>query len=178
MKGRKNGNIGTREAILLAVLVLAILAVIISVVVKNNKKDNSGVKGNQGNNMTDVEQKYEEGKESIDIKGTENVSIGENGQVTNTSSKVKETKTVAGLKIEGITVSYSNGSTTITGTIKNDTASDINADFVKVIIKDGNGNTFKEIDQYIGKVKANSSKTLDITAQADLSNMQDIQFVK
>lgn len=177
MKNKRKGNMGSRELILIAVLIIAIIAVVVAIVMKNTGKNGGSSTTNKGE-VTNKEQEYENGKESIDIKGTENVKIGENGEVVNTSSKLKETKTVAGLKIEGISVSYANGYTSITGTIKNDTSSDINADFVKVIIKDGSGNTFKEIDQYIGKVKANSSKSLDISAQADLSNMQDIEFKK
>lgn len=173
---RKNAAI---IMIVLGIVVIAIIAIIAtsSSAKKNNGKDGENLIQNNSN-TTNIEGAYEENKQEIDIKGTENVTVNKDMTTENTSNKVKENKTVAGLNISGITVKYTGSSTQISGTITNNSSSDINADFVNANIKDSSNNTFRTIKVYIGTVKAGASKALDITTQADLSNMYDIEFIK
>ena len=170
-----------RKIVAIAIIIIAIIVIaVIALVATGGNKDNvtGGNSTSQSTNATTKEEAYENNKSDIDMAGTENVTVNDDMTTTNTSAKIKEDKTVSGLVISGITVKYTGSGTQISGTITNSTGSEINADFVKVNVIDKNGNTFRTIDTYIGKVKANGSKSLDITTQADVSNMYDIEFTK
>ena len=162
------------------IVIGVIIVLLIAVIATRGKKVENKNEGKENLNEKEenVEEVYEESKEEIDLKGTENVEVKEDMSTVNTSSKVKEEKQVAGLKIQITTIEYTGSGTQINGTITNDTGEDIDADFVKANIKDSKGETFRTIEVYIGKTKAGASKALDITTQADISNVYDIEFEK
>ena len=169
---RKNAGIAI---IVIGVVIIAVIAMI-AVNAKNKKgEDNNNIVQSEGKT---IEEQYEENKQEIDIKGTENIMVDKDLTTVNTSSKVKENKKVAGLDITGITVEYNGEETRILGTVSNNSGSDINVDLVTANIKDSAGNTFRTLDVYIGGMKAGVSRVLDISTQADLSNMYDIEFVE
>ena len=161
--------------IVIGVIIVLLIAVIAT---RGNNEEEKVANENLNGKEENVEEIYEESKEEIDLKGSENVEVKEDMSTVNTSSKVKEEKQVAGLKIQITTIEYTGSGTQINGTITNDTGEDIDADFVKANIKDSKGETFRTIEVYIGKTKAGASKALDITTQADISNVYDIEFEK
>ncbi len=174
------GNQRKNATIIIIVLGIVLISIISIITISNsNKKKHNEIDSNQNNlNTTNVEKTYEENKQEIDIKGTENITVKDDLTTENTSSKIKESKSIAGLDISEITVKYTGSSTQISGKITNTGSSDIDADFVNANIKDSKNNTFRTIKVYIGVVKAGTSKALDITTQADLSNMYNIEFTK
>lgn len=162
-------NVWTLTAIALIIIALITTIVIVSL----NNGNNGG-----GTSVSNKEEEYLDNKESIDLGGNDNVIVNEDGTTVNKSEDIKKDKQVAGLVISNIQVKYVGKQTEISGTIKNNTSSEINAGDVKVLIKDSANKTFREIEVYIGKVKANSSKPLSVTTQADISNMKNIEFSK
>jgi len=156
------------------VIGLIIVLIIINIILLFVNKDNTS--NNKTTEKNNVVEEYENNKSGIDIKGTENVKVESNGTTINKSNDLKSKKEIAGLVIDNIKVAYVNNQTEIRGTITNNTDKDINATSVNANIISENGEIFRTIRVYIGKVKANSTKDLNITIQADVSNMKDIQF--
>ena len=166
-------------AIIIIVVGIVLISMVSIITISNsNRKRKNETNINLNANTPNVEMAYEENKQEIDIKGTENVEVSNDLTTENTSSRVKENKSVAGLNISETTVKYTGSSTKINGKITNNGSSDIDADFVNANIMDSQNNTFRKIKVYIGKVKAGASKELDIETQADLSNMYDMEFTK
>ncbi|MEG2235918.1 MAG: hypothetical protein RR144_05730 [Clostridia bacterium] len=165
MKKKKRNILLTIIVITITITIIVTIAILI--INLNKEKINNTV------DLVNKQQEYEQNKNDMYIKETENLVVSKDGKIS-----LKQAKEVVGLKIDNITVSYINGQTEIKGTIKNDTLEKINADFVKINIKDVKGNIFRTIDVYLGEVAPNSSKELNVTTQADISNIKDLEFIK
>ena len=164
--------------ILILVLVVCIGGVILFFVVNNNNNNNENNNNNNNNNNTqtqDPNKDYEDGKESTDMQGSENVKV-ESGKVTNTSKKLKETKNYKDCSINVTEVVTENGMTKITLTVKNNTNEDKNLDVANIEIVNDKGEVFKKVTAYFGSIKKQDSKTVTISTQIDVANMYDLKI--
>ena len=163
------------KRVILIVLIVCVVTAIIIVSVVNSNKNKAPENQGSGSSGNSEEEKYEENKEQTDLKGNENVDVN-NGVATNTSNKLKETKTFKGCSVNVASVKTANGSTDMVINIKNNSDSDINLDIVNIEVLDNNGKVFKEIPAYFGQVKAGATKTAAVSTQIDITNMHDIKL--
>lgn len=107
------------------------------------------------------------------------VTVSENGQKNNISSKIQETKTVENLEFSNFKISTLNNQTTITANVNNTTKSDISGFYFRIKALDESGNSIAEVEGLLDSViKANSSSSIDIKASKDFANCYDIQIEK
>lgn len=107
------------------------------------------------------------------------VTVSENGQKNNISSKIQETKTVENLEFSNFKISTLNNQTTITANVNNTMKSDISGFYFRIKALDESGNSIAEVEGLLDSViKANSSSSIDIKASKDFANCYDIQIEK
>lgn len=107
------------------------------------------------------------------------VTVSENGQKNNISSKIQETKTVENLEFSNFKISTLNNQTTITANVNNTTKSDISGFYFRIKALDESRNSIAEVEGLLDSViKANSSSSIDIKASKDFANCYDIQIEK
>lgn len=178
MKKNTKTNDKKRIIIFLAI-VLAILIIGIIIVVNNISSEENIQQDNESNvNSSEVYTEYESTKQSIDMPGTENVFIEDDGTIINTSEKLESNKEYNNCVIDVVSVEYTeNNSTEIKTTITNNSDETVNLDFVNMNILDSDGNVFSTIKIYIGEISANYTKSVSVSTQADITNLSDFEIL-
>ena len=144
------------------VIVILILILVVILISKGNKnKENEG-KGTQ-ENETQVE---------------EYVNTLSDGTKINTSNKLAEAKTIDGLEVSNIRLTEKNNLSKILATVKNPTNETKGGYAVIIKLIDKKGETLKEIEAYIDKVKAGDTVTLNTAATVDFANAYDFTITK
>lgn len=107
------------------------------------------------------------------------VRSSENGEKTNISSKIKETKKVEGLEFSDIKVSMKNNETLVTGKVKNPTKDSINGFYFKVTALNTSNEAIAESEGLLDSIiPAGSSSSFEITTSKDFANCYDIKIEK
>ena len=171
----KKGKVGL-------IVVILLVCIIIGGMLFLKNKNKPQINNSNNNNVAekegkDIKKEYEESKEEVDLKGSENIKV-EEGKIVNTSSKVKEAKTYEGCSINVSSLTAEENNTELILSITNNTQTDKDLDMVKVEIIDGEGKVFKEIEAYFGMVKQGETKAASISTQIDIANMSDIRYKK
>lgn len=102
------------------------------------------------------------------------VRIEENGDKTNTSSKLKETKIFKDLEISNITITENNNVSLILADVKNNTNETKGDIYLDIQIVDKQGNEIIKISGYIETVKPGETVKLNTSATFDFANAYDI----
>lgn len=107
------------------------------------------------------------------------VRTSENGEKTNISSKIKETKKVENLEFSDIQVSMKNNETLVTGKVKNPTKDSVKGFYFKVTALNSSNETIAESEGLLDSViSAGSSSSFEITTSKDFANCYDIKIEK
>lgn len=106
------------------------------------------------------------------------VDVLENGTKLNKSNKLKETKTLDGLEISNIQLTYSNGIAVVLGDVKNTTSIDIGLTEIELTLYDDQNNVLEKLEGLISPVKAGETIQLNMGVAADYANAYDFSVVK
>lgn len=107
------------------------------------------------------------------------VRTSENGEKTNISSKIKETKKVENLEFSDIKVSMKNNETLVTGKVKNPTKDSVNGFYFKLTALNSSNESIAESEGLLDSViSAGSSISFEITTSKDFANCYDIKIEK
>jgi len=152
-----------KENRILIILALLLIGIIIFVINKN--KDNDVNSNN--NTLSLTENKIEEFVEVLD-----------DGTKVNTSTKLRETKTVEGLTVGNISFAYKNEKSQVIADVVNNTNSRTPLMEVTIILFDKNGKEISKMNGLIGKLEPGETTQLDMGTTADVSNAYDFIIVK
>ena len=154
--------------ILLVILIVALIIYFIAISEKNKEKTpNTNTNISTNNNMPAQENKTEEFVEEL-----------EDGTKINTSSKLKETKTVADLTVGNISFVYRNGKSQVIADVVNNSGSKTGVMEVTITLFDRNGKQLSKMNGLIGALEPGESTQLDMGTTADVSNAYDFTIIK
>lgn len=123
-------------------------------------------------------------KTSPENTGTTNSSepfviTSENGEKTNISSKVKETKNVSGLEFSDLKITMQNNETVVTGKARNPNKDSIKGFYFKLTAVNEAGETIAEAEGLLDSViTSGATTTFQTTTSKDFANCYDIQITK
>lgn len=150
-----------KRLLLLLLLLIAIVAVVtIIIVATNGKNNNNEVASLNGNEepLGEYEQKLEDGTK------------------LNVSSKLNETKEVAGMQVGNIQLTNRNGITTLLADVTNNTGSDKGETLLTVKLLDAEGNELVSLDGIIEALQNGASAQLNMGVTADYANAYDFSI--
>lgn len=157
MKKQKKRAKQISETILIILIVLILFAMIITVM-KVASRINDG--------------------DSEDInKREEFVQVLDDGTKLNTSTRLRRTKTVDGLKFENIQLTTKQGQSVLLADVENNTGKDIDVMLLDIILLDKNGNKLATIGGIIGDLKEGEKQQLNSSVVSDYANAYDFQVV-
>lgn len=172
---RKNGAI-KRETVFFILVVLIIVATILIIVFMNNSKKES-------NKVDDSKTKLEADvnpdalpETNPSIGGVENVEEI-NGQKVNTSSKLKENKTVGVYTFSNISMSNGSTGTVITATITSTVKEKTSGRDATLKFYDKSGKLVSQMETYIPQVKPGETATFRTETTSDVSNAYNFEIV-
>ena len=128
------------------------------------------VKGNKDKNQNVIQESQTEVEEFVNTLS--------DGTKVNTSNKLAETKIIDGLEVSNIRLTEKNNLSKILATVKNPTTQEKGGYAVTIKLLDKNGETIKEIEAYIDKVKSEDTVTLNTAATVDFANAYDFTITK
>ena len=128
------------------------------------------VKGNKDKNQNVIQESQTEVEEFVNTLS--------DGTKVNTSNKLAETKIIDGLEVSNIRLTEKNNLSKILATVKNPTTQEKGGYAVTIKLLDKNGETIKEIESYIDKVKSEDTVTLNTAATVDFANAYDFTITK
>lgn len=97
--------------------------------------------------------------------------------IINTQKDVIKNQEVDGLTMSNTVLSTTDGVTTLTVEVKNDSGEDYNLSKINVIVKDSTGNTLFTVPCYIGNVIASgATKMINTTLDVDLKDAVSIEY--
>lgn len=97
--------------------------------------------------------------------------------VINTEKDVIKDQEVDGLTMSNTVLSTTDGVTTLTVEVKNNSGEDYHLSKINVIVKDVTGNTIFTVPCYIGNVITNgATKMINTTLDVDLNNAVSIEY--
>ena len=171
-------KIKQKNILKIAIVISVIVIILLVIIAIGVNKDDQNKAQNEANQELEKNKKeeYEKNKEQVDMEGTDNVKLEEDGKVTNTSNKLKETKTYKGCTVNVESVIKQNNTTEIKITIKNIDKVDKDLDIVNIEILDNNNKVFEEVSAYFGNIKAGMSKSSTVVMQIDVANMYDLRI--
>lgn len=172
---RKNGAI-KRETVFFILVALIIVATILIIVFMNNGK-------NESNKVDDSKTKLEADvnpdalpETNPSIGGVENVEEI-NGQKVNTSSKLKENKTVGVYTFSNISMSNGSTGTVITATITSTVKEKTSGRDATLKFYDKSGKLVSQMETYIPQVKPGETATFRTETTSDVSNAYNFEIV-
>lgn len=125
---------------------------------------------NKGKN---AEQQQEE-----ETKKEEYVQELEDGTKLNISNKLKEEKTINGLKIGNIQLTEKNGQSILLADVKNDTSKDSETFLINIILLDSEGEEIAKIPGIISSIKAGETEQLNAGITDNYANAYDFKVEK
>lgn len=143
------------KKIIFILVIITIIVGIISLFVKNSKK--------------------EEKQETIDIGYTQ---TQEDGTKINTSEKLTQEKQLGTLKVSNISITESEGETTIRASIENTSMSTVKEFPITIKLLNEMGETLQEVGAYVGRMKAGESRQIHASVTMESSTIYDISFSK
>ena len=153
--------------ILLLVVVIAVYALI------KNKKQESEVTPENGDETNSVQEEIQLPEQSlIDMNNTENAKV-EDGTKENTSSKLAEPKTYKGLTIKDIKLKAEGGITRLTATIENNSGTDYEGEGITVVFTNQDGSEYARLEGILPSVDNGKTNELDAATTADIANAYD-----
>ena len=134
-----------------------------------------GLEGRIGTTDLPLEAQVEE--DSM-LTGSKYIEESVDGLRVNTSDKIKETKTLDGIEIKIEQLTALNNYTTILGTLKNTTDSQIEATDIMLTVYDDKGNELakENIGKVIPTLAENQEIELNISIIKDYANAYDLKF--
>lgn len=116
--------------------------------------------------------------DSEDInKREEFVQVLDDGTKLNTSTRLRRTKTIDGLKFENIQLTTKQGQSVLLADVENDTGKDIDVMLLDIILLDKNGNKLATIGGIIGELKEGEKQQLNSSVASDYANAYDFNVV-
>ena len=110
-------------------------------------------------------------------KGTNKENKKDPETTINTEKDVIKDQEVDGLTMSNTVLSTTDGVTTLTVEVKNNSGEDYHLSKINVIVKDTDGNTLFTIPCYIGNVIANGAKKMiNTTLDVDLNEAVSIEY--
>ena len=103
------------------------------------------------------------------------VQVLEDGTKLNISNKLKEEKTIKGLKIGNIQLTQKNGQSVLLADVKNETAQDVEMFLINIILLDKKGKEIATIPGIVSPVKAGATVQLNAGITEDYANAYDFK---
>lgn len=158
MARRKKG-INLITLILIILVIIIAITVIVKITGKNsNKKQTNGVQNQE------QEEKF--------------VKVLENGEKLNTNSKLNENKSIEGLELSNIQLTYKDGITNLLCDVRNTSKKNIKMQEVEIVLLDEDGNTIYKMPGVIEEIEAGATKQFNTSITADFANAYDFKIVK
>lgn len=110
-------------------------------------------------------------------KREEFVQVLDDGTKLNTSTRLRRTKTIDGLKFENIQLTTKQGQSVLLADVENDTGKDIDVMLLDIILLDKNGNKLATIGGIIGELKEGEKQQLNSSVASDYANAYDFNVV-
>lgn len=110
-------------------------------------------------------------------KREEFVQVLDDGTKLNTSTRLRKTKIVDGLKFENIQLTTKQGQSVLLADVENDTGKDIDVMLLDIILLDKNGNELTTIGGIIGELKDGEKQLLDSSVASDYANAYDFKVI-
>lgn len=110
-------------------------------------------------------------------KREEFVQVLDDGTKLNTSTRLRKTKIVDGLKFENIQLTTKQGQSVLLADVENNTGKDIDVMLLDIILLDKNGNELTTIGGIIGELKDGEKQLLDSSVASDYANAYDFKVV-
>ena len=148
----------------LVVTVIVIVGVILILEKLSNNQENKGNQYKNDQEENKIVEKY--------------VKELEDGTKINISNKLKETKSLDGLEISNIQLTYKNGISVILADVRNTTNQDIELTPINLKLYDEQGNILETLDGLISKIKATEKTQLNIGVSNDFANAYDFTIEK
>ncbi|MCI8481731.1 MAG: YcfL family protein [Clostridia bacterium] len=104
------------------------------------------------------------------------VTVLENGMKLNKSDKLNQTRSLNGIEISEIQLTYQDGQSVILATVRNTTNNDIDLTPVKITLYDDQNNILEEINGLISPVKKGESVQLNMGVGTDYANAYDLKI--
>ena len=167
-KRKKNKTNKTSKLVIILILIIAIIVLLF--VAKNKKIDNSNSSENTTQSDTSMQENQvtEEKQENQEF-----VKEEADGSKVNTSSKLKETKNLDGLKITNISLKETGGITTLLANVENTTGGPTTGKTIKIQLLDKEGNKITELTGIIDPMEAGEKNQLNVSVTTDVSNAYD-----
>ncbi len=167
MKGKN------KKVILLIAVIIVVIIVVIAIAIKGNNK-------NEPSNSVENEtaQQQQEGNtpdqqpEKVPEEFVQNM---DDGTKVNTSTKLKETKTVSSFEISNISLSTVNGQTFLTADVKNTSKNDKPATGIDITLYDKDGNELVKMAGVINELKSGATTRLESGTTLDFANAYDFK---
>ena len=153
---KKSSNV--KVIILLIVVLLIILGIVAFVINQNNNSTN-----NTKTENTTVE---------------EFVQVLDNGTKVNISDKLKQTKELDEFTIGNIQYKYTNGISTMTAEVTNNSDKATELTDIKITLLDKEGNVISELEGLIAPLEAGAKTKLSLNVTLDLVNAYDFTIEK
>ncbi|MCI9366648.1 MAG: hypothetical protein HFJ54_09300 [Clostridia bacterium] len=148
----------------LVVTVIVIVGVILILEKLSNNQENKGNQYKNDQEENKIVEKY--------------VKELEDGTKINISNKLNETKSLDGLEISNIQLTYKNGISVILADVRNTTNQDIELTPINLKLYDEQGNILETLDGLISKIKATEKTQLNIGVSNDFANAYDFTIEK
>ena len=158
-----------KRLILLVILLIVLIVVIIASVgiINNLDKNNDNIQNNEQENIAPPEVQNEVNEEFVEIL--------DNGIKQNTSSKLKEEKTINGLLIDNIDLFMSNGQTILRADVENKSDKDVGVTGINIILLNKDGSAYCIIPGVINAIKKGEKTKIEVPTTLDFSNAYDFK---
>ena len=103
------------------------------------------------------------------------VQVLEDGTKLNISNKLKEEKTIKGLKIGNIQLTEQNGQSVLLADVRNDGTQDVEMFLINIILVDKTGKEIATIPGIVSPVKAGATVQLNAGITEDYANAYDFK---
>lgn len=156
-----------RNKKIITTLVIIVVVIVGVILVLEKLSNNQEDKGNQYKNEQEENKNDEKYVEKLD-----------DGTKLNISNKLNETKSLDGLEISNIQLTYKNGMSVILADVRNTTNQDIKLTPINLKLYDEQGNVLESLEGLISEVKAGEKTQLNIGVSNDFANAYDFSIEK
>lgn len=160
MKEQEKRQMRKQEKIIILILIGIIIIALGVLFLRKNNEEKRTNKGGEMSSPIQEEQFYQELEDGIKL---------------NTSTKLKETKTVNGLQIRNIQLTNQNNQTVLLAEVENTTGNETGETVIDVTILNKEGKELGTIGGMIAPLKAGEKTQLNISAMKDYVNASDFR---
>lgn len=172
---KKQGAIKRETVFFILVALIVVAAILIIIFMNKGNNTNTTVENSKANLEADVNPDAAP-ETNPSIGGVDNVEEI-NGEKVNTSSKLKESKTVGVYTFSNISMSNGTTGTVITATITSTVTEKTSGRDATMKFYDKSGKLVSQMETYIPQVKPGETTTFRTETTADVSNAYDFEII-